>query len=158
MRKKWLYSRNNSFFAILNNFLLYDGGQVLLMDERAQIHYTMHLRRDHRPSASKLTNFLTQSHRSEQDSNRRGLEMRGLVVWDRCLNHSNTEVPRTRRTMIHSHTCISWKICTQFSVNSEGWLLLARCYWSLEDNMSSVHCITAETWGKSLMKMMNILL
>jgi hypothetical protein len=34
-------------------------------------NYTMHLGRDHRPSASNLTNFLTQSHRSEQDSNRR---------------------------------------------------------------------------------------
>jgi hypothetical protein len=61
------------------------------VEERTQIHYTIHLGRDHRPSASKLTNFLTQSHRSEQDSNRRGLEVRCLVVWDRCLNHSTTE-------------------------------------------------------------------
>jgi hypothetical protein len=32
--------------------------------------------RDHRPSASKLTNFLTQSHRYKQDSNLHGLEVR----------------------------------------------------------------------------------
>jgi hypothetical protein len=51
-----------------------------MVEERTQVHYTMHLGRDHRPSASKLTNFLTQSQRSEQDSNRRGLEVRGLVV------------------------------------------------------------------------------
>jgi hypothetical protein len=31
------------FFAILNN----DGGQLLLVEERLQIHYTMHLGRDH---------------------------------------------------------------------------------------------------------------
>jgi hypothetical protein len=59
---------------------LYDGGQLLLAVERTQIQYTMNLGRDHRPSASKLTNFLKQSHRSEQDSNRRGLEVSGLVV------------------------------------------------------------------------------
>jgi hypothetical protein len=46
---------------------LYDGRQLLLVEEITQIHYTIHLGRDHRPSASKLTNFLTQSHRSEQD-------------------------------------------------------------------------------------------
>jgi hypothetical protein len=33
----------------------------------------------------------SQSRRSEQDSNRRGLEVWGLVVWDRCLHHSTTE-------------------------------------------------------------------
>jgi hypothetical protein len=32
------------------------------------------------------------SHRYEQDSNRHGLEVRGLVVEDQCLNHSATEV------------------------------------------------------------------
>jgi hypothetical protein len=48
---------------------LYDGGQFLLVEERTQIHYTMYLRRDHQPSAIKLTNFLAQSHWSEQDSN-----------------------------------------------------------------------------------------
>jgi hypothetical protein len=42
-------------------------------------------------SASKLTNFLTQSHRSELDANRCGLEVRGLVVWDMCLNLSITD-------------------------------------------------------------------
>jgi hypothetical protein len=33
-----------------------------LVEERSKIHYTMHLGRDHRPSASKLRNFLTKSH------------------------------------------------------------------------------------------------
>jgi hypothetical protein len=46
-------------------FQSYDGGHFLLVEERI---------RDHRSSASKLTNFLTQSHRSEQDSNWRGLD------------------------------------------------------------------------------------
>jgi hypothetical protein len=35
---------------------------------------------EERPSATKLTNFLTQSHRYEQDTNRRGPEVRGFVV------------------------------------------------------------------------------
>jgi hypothetical protein len=61
-------------------FQLYDGDQFLVVEEKTQIHYKMYLRRDHRPSASQLTNFLTQSHRYEQDSNRRGLKVRGLVV------------------------------------------------------------------------------
>jgi hypothetical protein len=34
-------------------FQLYDSGQVLLVEERTQTHYTMYLGRDHRPSASK---------------------------------------------------------------------------------------------------------
>jgi hypothetical protein len=42
----------------------------------------MYLRRDHQPSAIKLTNFLAQSHWSEQDSNWRVLKVRGLVGWD----------------------------------------------------------------------------
>jgi hypothetical protein len=74
-------------------FQLYDGGQLLLVEERTLIHYTVHLGREHRPSASNLTNFLTHSHLSKQDLNRRGLEVRGLMVWNRCLNHSTTEVP-----------------------------------------------------------------
>jgi hypothetical protein len=49
----------------------------------------MHLGRDHRPSASKLTKFLTHSDHYEQDSNRRCLLVRDLVVWD----HSATEAP-----------------------------------------------------------------
>ena len=57
----------------LGLFKLYDGGQFLLVEERTQIHYTMYLGRHQRPSASKLTNFLTQSRRYERDSNRRGL-------------------------------------------------------------------------------------
>jgi hypothetical protein len=61
--------------------------QFLLVEERTQIHYTMYLERDHRHSKSKLTNFLTQTNHS----NRRGLEVRGLLVWDRRLNHSATE-------------------------------------------------------------------
>jgi hypothetical protein len=48
-------------------FQLYDGGQYLLVEERTQLHYTMYLGRDHRPSASKLTNFLTHSHRFKHD-------------------------------------------------------------------------------------------
>jgi hypothetical protein len=51
-------------FRQLNNFQLYDGGQLLLVEERTQICYTMYLGRDHRPSTSKLTNILTQSHQS----------------------------------------------------------------------------------------------
>jgi hypothetical protein len=66
---------------------LYDGGQFLLVEERTQIHYTMYLGRDHRPSTSKLTNFLKQSHWYVQDSNWHGLEVIGLMVWDRCFNH-----------------------------------------------------------------------
>ena len=69
-----------NFAPFSSIFQLYDGGQFLLVEERTQIHYTMYLGTDHRPSASKLTNFLTQSHRYEQDSNRRGLEVRGFVV------------------------------------------------------------------------------
>jgi hypothetical protein len=48
---------------------LIDGGQFSLVEERTPIHCMMYLGRDHRPSAGKLTNCLTQSHRSEQDSN-----------------------------------------------------------------------------------------
>jgi hypothetical protein len=59
---------------------LYDGGHFLLVEESTQIYYTKYLGRDHRASASKLTNFLTQSHRYEQDSNQRGMEIRGLVI------------------------------------------------------------------------------
>jgi hypothetical protein len=77
-----------SFFAILNN----DGGQFLFVEEWTQIHYTMFLGIDHRLAESKLPNFLIQSHRYEQDSNRRGPEVRGLVVWERCINHSAAEV------------------------------------------------------------------
>jgi hypothetical protein len=73
-------------------FQLYDGDQFLLVEERTQMHYTMYLGRDHRPSESKLTTVLTQSNRYEQDSNLHGLEVRFLVVWDQCLNHSATEV------------------------------------------------------------------
>jgi hypothetical protein len=62
----WLTVWNFSPYSTI--FQSYDGGQLLLVDERAQLHCTMYLGRDHRPSASKLTNFLTQSHRSEQDS------------------------------------------------------------------------------------------
>jgi hypothetical protein len=42
------------------NFQLYDGGQFLLIEKRTQIHvhHTMYLGRDHRPSASKLANYL----------------------------------------------------------------------------------------------------
>jgi hypothetical protein len=36
----------------------------------------------------------TFSHSDEQVLNRRGLEVRGLVVWDRCLNHSATNAPK----------------------------------------------------------------
>jgi hypothetical protein len=49
-------------------FQLYDGVKFLLVEERTQIYYTVW--KNHQPSTSKLTNFLTQSHRSEQDSNR----------------------------------------------------------------------------------------
>jgi hypothetical protein len=41
-------------------FQLHDGGKILLVEDRTHIHYTMYLGRDtDRPSASKLTNFLT---------------------------------------------------------------------------------------------------
>jgi hypothetical protein len=69
----------------------------LLVEERTSIHYIMYLGRDHRPSASKLTNFLTQSHRYGRESNWRRLEVRGLVVWDRCLNHSTPEAASVAR-------------------------------------------------------------
>jgi hypothetical protein len=62
---------------------LYDGGHFLLVEERTHVHYIMYLGRDLRPSTSKLTNFLTHSDPSEQDSNRRWLVVRDLVVWDR---------------------------------------------------------------------------
>jgi hypothetical protein len=48
--------------------------------KREPRYIIQYLWRDHRPSTSKLTNFLTQSHRYEQDSNRRGLEVKCLVV------------------------------------------------------------------------------
>jgi hypothetical protein len=67
-----------NFLPCSTIFHLYDGGQFLLVEERTLIHYTMYLCRDHRPSANKIANFLTRSHPYEQDSNRRGLEMRGL--------------------------------------------------------------------------------
>jgi hypothetical protein len=57
------------FSAYSTIFHLYDVGQSLLVVERTQIHYTMYLGKDHWPSARKLTNFLTQSHRSDQDLN-----------------------------------------------------------------------------------------
>jgi hypothetical protein len=71
-----------AFFAILNIFQFYDGGQFLLVEEKTRIHvhYTMYLGIDYRPSSSKLTNFPAQSHRYEQDSNRRCLFVRNLVV------------------------------------------------------------------------------
>jgi hypothetical protein len=72
---------------------LYDGGQFLLLEDRTQIHYTIYLGRDHRPPLSKMTNFLIHSDRYKQDSNRRWLVVKDLLVWDRCLNHSATEGP-----------------------------------------------------------------
>jgi hypothetical protein len=44
-----------SLFDILNIFLV----MFLLVVERTQIHYTMYFEREQRPSASKLTTFLT---------------------------------------------------------------------------------------------------
>jgi hypothetical protein len=72
-------------------FPLFDGDQgfFLLVEEGTQIHYTMYLGRDHRPSASKLTNFPTQSPvRAGFEPTGCWLEVRDLVVWYRCLNHS----------------------------------------------------------------------
>jgi hypothetical protein len=70
------------FFAILKN--------LSVMSWQSVIHYTIL-----QCIWEELTNLHTQSHRSEQDSNRRGLEVRGIVVWDRCLTHSTMEAPET---------------------------------------------------------------
>jgi hypothetical protein len=83
----------------------YDSGKFLLVEYRTQMHYTMYLERDHRPSAIKLTNFLTQSHRYEQDSNRRGLEVRGLVVRARYLYHPATEAHSSKQKICHQNRC-----------------------------------------------------
>jgi hypothetical protein len=116
------FFHHNSFVCLLvyhfspywKTFHLYDGGQCLLVEEKTQICYTMYLGRDHRPSASKLTNFLTQTHRYEQDSNWRGLEVKGLVIWDRCLNHLATEAvfpqllkanTKYKKKNLPSHVC-----------------------------------------------------
>jgi hypothetical protein len=59
---------------------LYDGDQFLLVEERTQIRCAMYVGRDHRPFASKLTNILTQTDQLKQNSNRRCLLVRDLVV------------------------------------------------------------------------------
>jgi hypothetical protein len=93
----WLIVQNFSPHSTF--FQLYDCGQFLLVEERTQMDYTLYLGRNHRPSSGKLTNFLAQSHQSEQDLNWRRLEVRYLVIWDRRLNHSTTEGP-------HIYICI----------------------------------------------------
>jgi hypothetical protein len=70
-------------------FQLCDGGQFSLVEERSQIHSTMYLGRDHLPSASKLTNFLTHRDRLKRDSV--GMRPRGMRRMS--FNHSATEGP-----------------------------------------------------------------
>jgi hypothetical protein len=98
----WIVCHFSTYSSI---FHLYDGDQCFLVEERTQIHLWS---RDYRPSASKLTNFLTHSDRYEQDSKRRGLEVKGLVVRDRCLNHSAPcAIIRPKKICVFTVTC--WK-------------------------------------------------
>jgi hypothetical protein len=101
----------------------------------------MHLGRDHRTSASNLTNFLTQLHQSEQDSNRQGLEVRAVVVRDRYLNHSTTDnicificlCNDTRIFMCLYDTCIFMclfdEVCIFMCLCDDACIFMCLCAW-----------------------------
>jgi hypothetical protein len=80
------------FFATFNNYSVMWWRSVFIGGRKSPDTLYNVNGGDHWPSASTLTNFLIQSHSYEQDSNRHGLEVRGHVVWDRCLIHSAMEV------------------------------------------------------------------
>jgi hypothetical protein len=119
-----------------------DGGQFLLVKERTQIHInTMYLGRDHWTSESKLTNFLTQSHRYKQDSNQCRLEMRGLMVWNWCLNHSTSDGGPKE--------LIDWLVIYCFTSHLRNFHWYGDIITVAGEGRDLYHATSAVTWGLS---------
>jgi hypothetical protein len=75
----WLIS--SAFLRYTKQFCSYMVVLSFYCWERKPKYITQCIRRDHRPSASNWTSFLTQSNWSMQDWNRHCLEVGDLLVW-----------------------------------------------------------------------------
>jgi hypothetical protein len=101
-------------------FQLYDVGQFLLVEERTQIHHTMYLGRDNRPSTSKMTNFFTvTSIRAGFEPTRAGGERpRGMRQMSWPLDHGGllpsswNNAGRTMASSYRKTSALGGHLCT----------------------------------------------